>query len=82
MTATVRKAATPDKQAARLRTALALPKKKAASAPKRQAAAAPAENELSPEMEAVFDLMLADIDQRLVEIGRNTDGLLASYNLA
>jgi hypothetical protein len=45
-------------------------------------AAPPAANGLSPELEGVFDLMLADIDHRLAKIGRDTDELLALYNLA
>lgn len=37
---------------------------------------------LQAEQDAIFGLMLADIDQRLANISRHTDGLLAGYNLA
>ncbi len=45
-------------------------------------AAPPAANGLSPELDWVFDMMLADIDLRLANIGRDTDERLARYNLA
>jgi hypothetical protein len=54
----------------------------AAVAGRKPSAALPAASRLSPELEDVFELMLADIDLRLAKIGHDTAELLARYNLA
>ncbi len=77
--------AAPSKRTARSVKAAASPPKKPKTGfefKPRTALAPRAANGLSPEMAGVLNVMLADIDQRLAEIGRETDGLLASYNLA